>query len=186
MDLFALRPNIKLFVRGSALMGKVIAVAAALVALGSIATSLASAGSAPAPHPSGVRGVVLDTSCAGPCIADQAPSPYTGPGLTVAVHQSGEVIKRLSPETGHFRTKLRPGLYRISASVEGNCWQGESVRTRVRRHRFSTLTLHVTNVCIVCVACVPCDPCPPCGPGIVCALPCPLDAARASQIICPL
>jgi hypothetical protein len=105
----------------------------------------------PAGSDSGIRGVVLDTTCYGPCQVDQQPEPYTGPGLTIVVRRisTGEVIRRLSPKSGRFSNQLRPGAYRVIARVEGECWEGEAKRVGVKAHEFTRVELHVGNRCIV-------------------------------------
>jgi hypothetical protein len=137
--------------------------------------------------------VVLDTSCAGPCIVGQEPLPYAGSELRVVIRRlpGKGVVRRLSPEDGRFSTRLRPGLYRVNAYVNGDCWQGEAKRVRVRHRLFNLLTLHVQNSCILCTvegACPPCAPCPPCpvyASDVVICPPCPLPTAAIICEPCP-
>ena len=100
---------------------------------------------------SGVRGVVLDTTCYGPCQVDQQPEPYKGSGLTVVVRRvsTGEVIRTLTPRSGRFSNRLRPGAYRVIARVADDCWEGEAKRVGVKAHEFTPVKLHVGNRCIV-------------------------------------
>jgi hypothetical protein len=120
-----------------------------LALLGPIGVAAVPAGAAG--EPSGVRGVVLNTTCYGPCQAGQEPQPYQGSGLTVVVRRvsTGEVLRRLTPEHGRFSTRLGPGAYRVVAKVKGDCWDGESKRVGVRAHEFTRVELHVGNSCIV-------------------------------------
>jgi hypothetical protein len=99
----------------------------------------------------GIRGVVLDTTCYGPCQVDQQPEPYKGSGLTVVVRRlpTGELVRRLSPKEGRFGTRLRPGAYRVIARVADDCWEGEAKRVGVKAHEFTPVKLHVGNRCIV-------------------------------------
>ena len=164
----------------------------ALASLGALALIALQPGPASAGQPSGIRGVVLDTSCAGPCIVGQEPQPYAGSDLRVVIRRlPGQgVVRRLSPKGGRFSNRLRPGLYRVNAYVNGDCWQGEAKRARVRRDRFSRLTLHVQNTCIL-APCPPCPPCPPClecpvtAQGLVICPPCPLPTAAIICEPCP-
>ncbi len=125
--------------------------------------------------PSGVKGVVLNSTCAGACAEPPAPEPaYTGP-VTVTVQRAGDGQQVASQATGdgHFRIRLKRGLYDVSsvppnpepppcqpgmmcplekaqsAAIVEPCLQGETQRVQVRRHRFAHVELHVSNVCIV-------------------------------------
>ena len=100
---------------------------------------------------SGIRGVVLDTTCYGPCQVGQDPGPYEGGGLTVAIRRisTGELVRRLTPEHGRFSPRIRPGAYRVIARVAGECWEGEAKRVGVKAHEFARVELHVGNTCIV-------------------------------------
>jgi hypothetical protein len=114
--------------------------------------------------PSGIKGVVLNSTCCGACAYPPPPEPaYTGSDLTVSVTRvaDGVVVASSQPSGGHFRFRLKRGLYRVTAAIGGptpvaqasvmppNCWQGESQEAQVRRHHFTRLELHVGNVCIV-------------------------------------
>jgi hypothetical protein len=101
---------------------------------------------------SGIRGVVLNTTCAGPCAyPPPPPPPYTGDGLTVRVRHlpDGEVVAVRHPKDGRFRIELAPGLYRVRAKVDGPCWDGEAKRVRVYGGQFTGVRLHVSNGCVV-------------------------------------
>jgi hypothetical protein len=160
--------------------------------LGALALIGSLTGPASAGQPSGVKGMVLDTTCPGPCIVGQQPLPYAGSGLRVVIRRlpAQGVVKRLSPKGGSFSTRLRPGLYRVNAYVNGDRWQGEAKRVRVRRAQFSRLTLHVHNSCIL-APCPPCPPCPSClecpvpAQGLVICPPCPLPTAAIICEPCP-
>jgi hypothetical protein len=138
------------------------------VALLAAVSSMAGAVPAGAAHKhkaSGIKGVVLDNTCYGPCAEPPPPAPaYTGSDLTVTVTRvaDGALVGTENPSDGHFRFRLKRGLYRVTAAigaahpgpiqpqvVPANCWQGDSQEARVHRHRFTRVELHVANVCIV-------------------------------------
>ena len=114
---------------------------------------------------SGIKGVVLNTTCYGPCAEPSPPAPpYTGSDLTVTVTRvaDGALVGTQHPSDGHFRFRLKRGLYRVTAAIgaaqpgpvqpqvmPASCWQGDSQEARVHRHRFSRVELHVGNVCVV-------------------------------------
>jgi hypothetical protein len=121
--------------------------------------------------PSGIRGVVLNSTCPGPCTtcpcttclgpcAYPAPPPPTYSGeSTVTIRRAGDgtTVATVTPVNGSFRVRLRRGWYDVTAAagvgpaaaMPSGCWQGETVRVRVRRHRFTHVELHVANYCIV-------------------------------------
>jgi hypothetical protein len=101
----------------------------------------------------GIRGVVLDATCYGPCRYPPRPlSPYTGTGLTVAVRSlpDNQLVTRLHPTDGHFAVKLAPGSYRLKARVEQNpsCWRGEVKKAQVLSGQLARVRLRVANECI--------------------------------------
>ena len=125
--------------------------------------------------PAGVEGVVLNSSCAGACQEPPPPQPlYTG-AVTVTVTRAsdGQQIASRAISDGHFRIRLKRGLYDVSsvppnpptceptpetvcplaraqsAAIIAPCLQGETQRVQVRRHKFAHVELHVSNVCIV-------------------------------------
>jgi hypothetical protein len=125
--------------------------------------------------PAGVKGVVLNSTCAGPCAEPSPPQPlYSGP-VTVTVHRAsdGALIASQAVTDGHFRMRVKRGQYDVSsvppnppscvptpetvcpasagasAAIVAPCLMGETQRVQVRRHRFTRVELHVTNVCIV-------------------------------------
>jgi hypothetical protein len=140
---------------------------ALLVAIALVVPTLSPAASKYKPkRPSGIVGTVVNSTCYGPCAYPQPASPpYTGGGLTVEIRRaaSGALVASRQPTDGHFRAKVKRGLYTVSAMVSEitptptsqaramppSCWQGESKQVRVFRHRFSPVELHVTNACIV-------------------------------------
>ena len=124
---------------------------------------------------SGIKGVVLDTTCYGPCAYPPPPSPrYTGP-VTITVQRASNAALVASREAsdGRFRIRVKRGRYDVSAvlpnppscqpqpgqvcpaaagaqrAVIAPCMTGETKRIQVRRHRFTHVELHVQNTCIV-------------------------------------
>jgi hypothetical protein len=123
--------------------------------------------------PAGVEGVVLNSTCAGACQEPPPPAPaYTG-AVTVTVTRAsdGQQVASQAITDGHFRMRVKRGLYDVSsvppnpptcqptpetvcpaysqAAVIAPCMQGETQRVQVRRHKFTHVELHVSNVCIV-------------------------------------
>ena len=124
--------------------------------------------------PAGVKGVVLNSACAGACAEPPPPqSPYTGP-ITISVHREsdGSLVASQATSDGHFRLRVKRGSYDISAvppspqtcqptpttvcpldagsrAIIVPCLTGDTQRVQVRRHRFTRVELHVRNVCIV-------------------------------------
>jgi hypothetical protein len=101
----------------------------------------------------GIKGVVLNTTCPGPCQYPSPPPPrYTGPGLTVRVRNldTQELVATLHPKDGRFRVEVAPGAYRVRASVDdgSSCWKGEAKQVKVVAG-FTQVRLHVYNACIV-------------------------------------
>jgi hypothetical protein len=102
----------------------------------------------------GIKGVVLDTTCPGPCqYPAPEPQPYTGRGLTVTVRSltTQRLVATLHPKDGRFRVEVAPGPYRVRASVgdELSCWEGEAKNVKVVRGAFTWVRLHVHNACVV-------------------------------------
>jgi hypothetical protein len=124
----------------------------------------------------GIRGVVVNGTCLGPC-AEPRPIPpaYAGP-VTVTVRRvsSGALVASRETGDGVFGMRVKRGLYDVSAvppgpppciptpttvcpALEGPpskelivpCLMGETKRVRVKRHRVTYVELHVRNVCIV-------------------------------------
>jgi hypothetical protein len=147
----------------------------ALALLGAIALAAAPA-DAKKRHshkPAGVEGVVLNSTCAGACQEPPPPAPaYTGPvTVTVTRASDGQQVASQAISDGHFRMRVKRGLYDVSsvppnpptcqptpetvcpansqAAVIASCMQGETQRVQVRRHKFTHVELHVSNVCIV-------------------------------------
>lgn len=119
------------------------------------ATVLLGALAFPAPVPASqgaIRGVVLDTTCWGPCAYPPPPAPrYSGDGLTVRVRSAPglALIATLHPKDGRFRVALPAGLYRVWAGVGGGCWTGEAKRVRVLDGSLGQVRLRVHNACVV-------------------------------------
>jgi hypothetical protein len=125
--------------------------------------------------PSGIAGVVLNSTCAGACAEPAPPEPvYNGP-VTIKVQRvsDSQQVASQAISDGHFRLRLKRGSFDVSsvppnpelppcqpgqmcplakarsAAVVRPCLQGETKRVQVRRHRFAQVELHVSNVCIV-------------------------------------
>jgi hypothetical protein len=125
--------------------------------------------------PSGVEGVVLNSTCAGACAEPPPPEPVYSGAVTITVQRvsDGQQVASQAISDGHFRIRLKRGSYDVSsvppnpdpppcqpgemcplndaqsAAVVQPCLQGETKRVQVRRHRFAHVELHVSNVCIV-------------------------------------
>jgi hypothetical protein len=126
-------------------------------------------------RPSGIRGEVLNSTCAGAC---QDPPPpealYTGDvTVTVTRVSDSRQVASQAVTDGHFKLRLKKGTYDVSsvppnpptcnptpetvcpmgqaqsAAIVRPCLQGETKQVRVRRHRFTGVDLHVSNVCVV-------------------------------------
>jgi hypothetical protein len=121
----------------------------ALAALAA-AVALGLAASPAVAHRATLRGVVLNTTCPGPCASPSNPPRYTGPGLTVRVRsiRSGDLVATRHPTDGAFALSLRLGPYRVSADVAGACWRGSRRRVRLDSGG-DRVRLTVENVCIV-------------------------------------
>lgn len=134
-------------------MRRLVTIAVLVGALGLVgAPALRAADSASG---TGIRGVVLDTTCWGPCRYPPNPQPYTGPGLTVTVRSltTNKLVATLRPKDGRFRVEVRPGPYRVRARVAEDrppsCWQGEAKDVKVVQGAFTGVRLHVHNACVV-------------------------------------
>jgi hypothetical protein len=124
--------------------------------------------------PAGMEGVVLNSTCPGACAEPPPPAPlYTGPvTITVTRASDGAIVASQAISDGHFKLRVKRGLYDVSslppnpptceptpetvcpmdaqsAAVIAPCLQGETKRVQVRRHKFTHVELHVSNVCIV-------------------------------------
>jgi hypothetical protein len=125
---------------------------AILCALVAIAAASVPAG-AGAGTETGIKGVVLNTTCYGPCrYPPPPPPPYTGPGLTVAIRTvDGKLVERLHPKDGRFQVAEPPGTYRVRARVgtDPSCWRGEVKTVKVQSGAITRVRLHVANACIV-------------------------------------
>jgi hypothetical protein len=126
-----------------------IAILFALVALGAVSIPPG----AGAGTETGIKGVVLNTTCYGPCRYPPPPPPlYTGPGLTVAIRTvDGELVARLHPKDGRFQVAEPPGTYRVRARVgtDPSCWRGEVKTVKVESGSVTRVRLHVYNACVV-------------------------------------
>ena len=125
--------------------------------------------------PSGIAGVVLNSTCPGACVQPAQPEPvYTG-DVTITVQRvsDGQQVASQVTNDGQFRMRLKRGSYDVSsvppnpepppcqpgklcpldkaqsAAIVQPCLQGETKRVQVRRHHFAHVELHVSNVCIV-------------------------------------
>jgi hypothetical protein len=146
-----------------------VALAGALFLVIALVVPAASPAAAKKRRPSGIAGTVVNSTCYGPCAYPQPESPpYTGSDVTVEIRRAadGALVASRQPTDGHFRAKVKRGLYTVTALVrevtptptpapEGEaimppgCWQGESKQVQVLRHRFSPVELQVTNTCIL-------------------------------------
>jgi hypothetical protein len=121
-------------VRPAALFGGMVAVLAAL--------ALGTAGAAPAPPDSGVRGLVLY----GPTCPVQRPGqtctrPYRA-WITIRSEPSGTVAVRVRSGTdGRFSARLVPGRYRLEPRNGQPFPRARAQAVSVRPHRFSTVTI---------------------------------------------
>jgi hypothetical protein len=102
----------------------------------------------------GIKGVVLNATCYGPCRYPPEPlPPYTGSGLVVTVRSlpDYQLVAKLYPKDGRFAVKVPPGSYRVRARVGEvpSCWQGEAKTVKVLSGKLSRVRLHVTNTCVV-------------------------------------
>jgi hypothetical protein len=149
---------------------------AAFALLSLLVVPVATAGAKSHSHkPAGVKGVVLNGTCPGACAEPPPPEPtYTGPvTITVTRASDGQQVASRATSDGHFRIRLKRGLYEVSSvppnpptceptpetvcpasGAESNaiiapCLTGETKRVQVRRHRFTHVELHVSNTCIV-------------------------------------
>ena len=131
-------------------MRKALATLLVLALLASLSIAIA----AGAREATGIKGVVLDATCYGPCRYPPKPlPPYTGSGLTVTVRSLPEhkLVAKLHPDDGHFAVKDQPGSYRVRARVgnDASCWRGEIKRVQVPAGEVARIRLHVTNACVV-------------------------------------
>src|SRR5690349_3510599 len=93
-----------------------LAIFMAVAALGLTITAPASAHGKGKRH-SGVKGVVLNTTCYGACAEPPPPSPaYSGP-VTITVHRASDGVLVASREIsdGNFRIRVKRGRYDVSA-----------------------------------------------------------------------
>jgi hypothetical protein len=152
-----------------------IAAALAVFALVGLAVAPADAKKRHSHKPAGVKGVVLNATCYGGCVQPPPPDPvYSGPvTITVTRASDGVMVASQAISDGQFRIRVRRGTYDVS-SVPPNpptcqptpetvcplaggaqpavimpCLQGETKRVQIRRHHFTYVELHVTNVCVV-------------------------------------
>jgi hypothetical protein len=126
--------------------------------------------------PSGIKGVVLNSTCYGPCAQPPPPEPlYTGAvTITVVRVADGTTAASQAIDDGYFRLRLKRGTYDVSSvppnppspqpcppgqvcalngaqssAIIAPCLQGETKRVQVRRRHFTRVELHVQNICIV-------------------------------------
>jgi hypothetical protein len=79
------------------------------------------AAQAPAARHSGIAGVILNTTCPGPCASPPpAPQKYTGQ-VTVSVRRvrDGKVVANKTVSDGSFRFRLGRGVYDVTAVTPG-------------------------------------------------------------------
>ena len=131
-------------------MRRALATLLVFVSLGLLSISPA----AGAGEPTGIKGVVLDATCYGPCQYPPKPlPPYTGPDLIVTVRSPPDhrLVAKLHPKDGHFSVKVPLGTYRVRARIgnEPSCWRGETKKVQVVAGELARVRLHVANGCIV-------------------------------------
>ena len=93
--------------------------------------------------------------------------------ITVTRVSDGQQVASQAISDGHFRLRLKKGAYNVSSvppnpptcnptpetvcpldqaqspAIVRPCLQGETKQVQVRRHRFTHVDLHVSNVCVV-------------------------------------
>jgi hypothetical protein len=93
--------------------------AIALGALGTIALLVAPAGATKrhSHKPSGVAGVVLNSTCAGACAEPPPPEPVYSGAVTITVQRvsDGQQVATQASSDGHFRIRLKRGSYDVSS-----------------------------------------------------------------------
>jgi hypothetical protein len=125
--------------------------------------------------PSGVAGTVFNSTCAGACAEPPPPESVYAGAVTITVTRvsDGQQVASQAISDGHFRLRLKKGAYNVSsvppnpptcnptpetvcpqdqaqsAAIVRPCLQGETKQVQVRRHRFTHVELHVSNVCVV-------------------------------------
>jgi hypothetical protein len=155
-------------------MRKVLIGVALLCAIAIVATP-ATAKKRHSHKPSGVEGVVFNSTCAGPCAVPAPPEPVYSGAVTITVQRAsdGQQVASQAITDGHFKLRVKRGFYDVSsvqpnpnpqacqpgqmcpmdkarsAAVVRPCLQGETKRVQVRHHHFTHVELHVSNVCIV-------------------------------------
>jgi hypothetical protein len=124
----------------------------------------------------GIRGVVVNGTCLGPCTEPKPIHPAYAEPVTITVRRAsnGVQVARRETSNGKFRMRVKRGLYDVSAIPPGPppciptptsvcpaqgadsskqvivpCLMGETKRVRVKRHRVTYVELHMRNVCIV-------------------------------------
>jgi len=107
----------------------------------------------------GIGGVVLNTTCPGPCTEPPAaPQPYDGDGLAVAIRTvpGRRLIARIYPlaeSGGRFAIATPPGKYVVRAHIREtsqlHCWQGSMKTVEVTDGQTTEVTLSVTNTCVL-------------------------------------
>ena len=119
-----------------------------------VAAALPGQGAAQGSGTGKIRGVVYDSTCAGPCqYPPPPPEAYRADNLVVKIRSlpDRELVANLHPRNGRFRIEVASGVYRVRAKVRdgGYCWRGEAKRVRVSHHQATLVRLHVTNTCIL-------------------------------------
>jgi hypothetical protein len=157
--------------------GSISRLAGAVAALVALALFAAPADAAKKRHhkPSGVKGVVLNATCYGPCAEPPPPEPVWQGTVTITVSRASDGMQVASQGTsdGHFRLRVKRGLYNVTSvppnpptcqptpetvcplaggaqpAIIAPCLTGETKQVQVTRHRFTRVELHVQNTCIV-------------------------------------
>lgn len=127
----------------------------ALVVVGAMLASLVAASAVRAGNLTGIKVVVLNATCPGPCAVPPKPWPrYEGDGLTVLVKHlpDKQVVARFFPTDGVVAFTVPPGRYRVKAWVGDRktetCWVGSSRKALVVDGEVTKKRLKVTNTCV--------------------------------------
>jgi hypothetical protein len=107
-------------------------------------------------HQAGVRGVVRDGTCYGPCMTPAPPAPlYAGDNAKVTIFAGDDLrdpLTSMYARDGRFGFHLHRGTYTAQVVVKSeapNRWSGDTQTFSVRRGEISRVTLTVANLAVV-------------------------------------